>query len=111
MNGVEKMEIDSIVEKMEIELLVEKEFDIFDLVLKTMEHVDKFTSYAGIQKKKYVMCVIKFVIVDRWGYDCYLKYEFIVPLIIEFVIMISKNEILIDINKRVKKCFPHFPCF
>ncbi len=92
------------VEKMEIDLLMINDFNIFSLVIKLMEQAERFITYNGEQKKTYVKQLVKMLLVEKWGLEYYQKYEFIVPIVIEFIITISRNEILININKIKKDC-------
>lgn len=89
----------------------DKNFDLFDFIIKIMEHAETMHGYTGEKKKLYVMQLIKMYMVDKWGEEYFNKYEYIIPLIIEFIITISKNEIIININKKIKKhcgCLPRF---
>ena len=75
-------------------------FGIIDIVVKSMEDVEKYKNYTGDQKKQIVINSVKQIITDG-AYD---KYSDFIPILIDFIIAISKNKYSIDLNK-IKKCF------
>ena len=83
---------------------LEENFNILESVLFHMEQAEKFVSYSGEDKKKYVIQSIKMLMIDKWGMDYYLKYETIIPITIEFIINLSVNRVGIFINRKIKKC-------
>ena len=74
--------------------------NIFELVIRSMEKVENFTTYTNEQKRNYVKHICQMRIIEKYGFNEYQKYELIIPEIIEFIIDISKNKIFININKR-----------
>ena len=87
------------------EIMNREQFNIIDLVIHFMERSDKFITLDGKGKKKQVMNLIRLVMIEKWGAEYYNKYKPVIPIIIEFVILVSHNGVILDINKRVKKCF------
>ena len=75
-------------------------FGLIDIVVKSMEDVEKYKNYSGNQKKKIVIDSVKKIITD----EAYEQYGDFIPILIDFVVAISKNKYSINLNK-IKKCF------
>jgi len=92
-----------------IEFLESKDFTIIGLVKKAMEQAEKLKNtnndyLSGDQKYRYVMMIIGNVMCEKWGDEIYEKYENVIPELIEFLIMVSNNEVVIHINDKLKGC-------
>ena len=75
-------------------------FGIIDIVVSTMQDVELFKNFTGKQKKEYSLSKIKGTI----GPDEYVKYDVLLPILIDFIIAVSKNEYIFNLNK-IKKWF------
>ena len=83
------------------------EFGIIDIVVSAMQDVEAFKKYTSKQKKEYVLEKIKDIISP----EEYEKYDDLLPILIDFIVAVSKNEYLLNLNK-IKKCYQKcFPCF
>ena len=81
-------------------------FGIIDIVVSTMQDVEAFKKHTGKQKKEYVLEKIKDIISP----EEYGKYDDLLPILIDFIVAVSKNEYLLNLNK-IKKCYKKcFPC-
>ena len=79
--------------------------EVINLIIALMEEAEKMNGLSGAAKKDYVTQMIKVVIVEKWGEEYYqTKIKPLVPTLIEFIISMSKNEIILDVNKQLKKC-------
>jgi len=76
------------------------DFGIIDIVVNAMEEAEKLKSYSGNQKKEYVLKMIEDIISP----EAYEKYGDLLPVLIDFIVAISKNKYLLNINK-IKKCY------
>ena len=76
---------------------------LLDIVINAMERVEQM---KGSNKKKTVaLTVIKNSIISIYGKDVYELYQTIIPTIIEMIICLSKNQFVMEINKKIKnKC-------
>ena len=79
-------------------------FGIIDIVVGTMQDVESFKTYTGKQKKEFALTRVKGII----GPDEYEKYDTMLPILIDFIIAVSKNEYIFNLNK-IKKYF-NFSC-
>jgi hypothetical protein len=75
-------------------------FGIIDIVVGTMQDVESFKNFTGKQKKEYSLSKIKGII----GPDEFEKYDVLLPIMIDFIIAVSKNEYIFNLNK-IKKWF------
>lgn len=75
----------------------ESEFDIFNTVIQHMEMAELLHT-DGITRQNYVLTSVKIFIINTYGIECYRKYRTFIPMIIEFVISISKNGIYLLLN-------------
>ena len=83
--------------------------DIIFLLIETMENVEReFSNHSGKIKKKQVLTILKTIIVGRWGLEYFQKYESILPMLIDFIIQVSKNDVVLHLNEVVKRrcCHP-----
>ena len=78
-------------------------FSAIDLVLYFMKKAE-MTTMLGLSKRDYVTSMCEIIISQVWGMEVANKYKELIPDVIEFVVKISKNDIVIDINKAVKNC-------
>ena len=75
-------------------------FGIIDIVVGTMQDVESFKNFTGKQKKVYALGKVNGII----GPDEYDKYNVLLPILIDFIIAVSKNEYIFNLNK-IKKWF------
>ena len=84
--------------------------DIIFLLIETMENVEReFINHSGKIKKKQVLTILKTIIVGRWGLEYWEKYEPFLPMLIDFIIEVSKNDVVLHLNEVVKRslcCHP-----
>ena len=62
----------------------------------------------GYDRKVYVLDIIKLLISQKWGVDVFYKYEDMIEHGIEFIISVSKNELIFGMNKKSKNCLSSF---
>ena len=73
-------------------------------ILRTMESVE-ITDVCGLDKRKLVMQILEQIICDRYGSAIWnAKYRGFAEDTIDFIISLSKNEILIAIYKNMSCC-------
>jgi hypothetical protein len=75
--------------------------DIIHILLKLMENYENDKELIGSQKKELVKSELRTVI----GVVAYDRYYYIIELLIEFIIGLSKKDIEIGLNKIKKNCF------
>jgi hypothetical protein len=83
--------------------------NIITLVLAVMEEAEEVINSgpgAGAIRKDYVIDMIRLLITAKWGVEYYNSYAVIIPFIIEFLIAVSQKNIVLAINKKVRKIFP-----
>jgi len=83
--------------------------DIIFLLIETMENVEReFSNHSGKIKKEQVLTILKTIITGRWGLEYWEKYESILPMFIDFIIQVSKNDVVLHLNEVVKRrcCHP-----
>lgn len=76
------------------------DFGIIDIVVSTMEDVETFQNSTGKQKREHALRRIKHTV----GPETYEKYEDFLPILIDFIIAISKKEYLLNLNE-IKNCY------
>ena len=77
---------------------------ILDIVINAMERVE-FNIKGSDTKKKVALTIIKKSIISTFGEDEYNTYKIMIPCMIEMLILISKNQLIMDINKSIRnKC-------
>ena len=74
---------------------------VLDSILYLMEQAEAVVNYTGKQKETYVLNQLKTLL----GEESYDRYTPIFPLIIKFLVLISKRKIKLDINNIKKCCF------
>ena len=74
-------------------------FGIIDIVVKEMEKIEKHKNKGEDKKKIVINNIQKIISSEAWG-----QYADLVPILIEFIVKLSKNEYSVEINK-LKKCF------
>ena len=72
--------------------------NILNLVLKTMVSMEQIIKLTGDDKKRYVISILEKQLPN---YD---EYKDIIPVIIELVIVLSRQKIAINIKKKLG-CF------
>ena len=85
--------------------------DIIYILIETMENVEReFSNHSGKIKKKQVLTILKTIIVGRWGLEYFQsKCEPFLPILIDFIIQVSKNDIVLHLNEVAKRslcCHP-----
>ncbi len=76
------------------------DFGIIDIAVSTTEDVKTFQNSTGKQKREHALRRIK----DIVGPETYAKYDDLLPILIDFIIAISKKEYLLKLNE-IKKCY------
>lgn len=77
-------------------------FEYIDSIVNTMNSIEKFKDFSGEEKKAYVLRKIQ-----EQNPQEYAKYEDLLPILIDFIVTISKNKNILELNKKaVKFCFP-----
>ena len=71
---------------------------ILPIVLKSMVEVEKIIKLDGVEKKDYVINLLKLNIPD------YEKHEEVIEIIIELVIILSRQKIPINLKKLETLC-------
>jgi len=76
---------------------------ILDIVINCMEKVEFIK--GSDEKKRMAIVIIKKSIISTFGEDEYNTYKIMIPCMIEMLILISKNQLIMDINKSIRnKC-------
>jgi len=76
---------------------------ILDIVITGMERVEFIK--GSDEKKRVAIVIIKNSIISTFGEDEYNTYKIMIPCMIEMLILISKNQLIMDINKSIRnKC-------
>ena len=73
--------------------------DILGLVLKSMVSIETVSKLSGDEKKTYVISLLERELPN------YEEYKDIIPIIIEIVIVLSRQKIPINIKKLEVCCF------
>ena len=73
-----------------------------------MESAELIDGFNGERKKDHVLLLAKNFIINTWGVEIYEKYRDILPLIIDFIIYLSKNPGALDHINHISKCFGCF---
>ena len=77
---------------------------VLDSIVYLMEQVESFIDFSGQQKENYVLNQLKTLL----GNEAFERYHPIFPLIIKFLVLISKQQIKLNLNRlKIKK----FSCF
>ena len=71
---------------------------VMDSLVYLMEQAEAVINYTGKQKEAYVLNQLKTLL----GNESYERYKPMFPLIIQFLVLISKQKIKLDIN-NIKK--------
>jgi hypothetical protein len=72
--------------------------EVLTIVLKSMVEVETIIKLDGVEKKDYVINLLKNKLPD------YEKHEEIIPIIIELVIILSRQKIPINLKKLETLC-------
>ena len=88
----------------DLRLLGQSRYGLFDMVVASMESVEMLVEMTGKEKKQWVMRQM-LDILDVTVYD---RYKDILPIMIDFIIVISKNKYLFSLN-NLEKCGTCFP--
>ena len=89
----------------DLRLLGESRYGLFDMVVASMESVEMLVEMTGEEKKHWVMKQMKDML-DDTTYD---RYKDILPIMIDFIIVVSKNKYLFSLNNVKDKCGTCFP--
>jgi hypothetical protein len=73
--------------------------NILQLVLKAMTSMEQIIKLTGDEKKLYVINILEKQLTN------YNEYKDIIPMIIELVIILSRQKIPINIKKKINSCF------
>ena len=73
---------------------------VLDSILYLMEQAEAVVNYTGKQKEAYVLNQLKTLL----GEESYDRYKLMFPLIIQFLVLISKQKIKLDFNNIKKYC-------
>lgn len=73
---------------------------VMDSLVYLMEQAEAVINYTGKQKEAYVLNQLKTLL----GNESYERYKPMFPLIIQFLVLISKQKIKLDINNIKKYC-------
>ena len=72
---------------------------ILDIVITAMERVEFIK--GSDETKRVAIVTIKNSIISTFGEDEYNTYKIMIPCMIEMLILISKNQLIMDINKSI----------
>ena len=73
---------------------------VMDSLVYLMEQAEAVINYTGKQKEAYVLNQLKTLL----GNESYERYKPMFPLIIQFLVLISKQKIKLDFNNIKKYC-------
>ena len=81
--------------------------DLLRTVISSMEKVESLHGKAsGKYKKEKALLLIQYSLMGIMGRDAYELIADMIPGMIEMVISLSKNEMVIEVNRKIsKKCF------
>ena len=79
-------------------------FEVFQECIALMSDIEKRLT-AGENKKKFVMDVMREMIVISYGEEVWeKKYKDMVSGFIEIVVVMSRSDMLLNINRTIKRC-------
>jgi hypothetical protein len=78
------------------------EYGLFDMVISSMEAVEVLTEMTGEEKKNWVLTRMK----DFLSETAHDRYKDILPIMVDFIIAVSKNKLFLDLNIKNCSCFP-----
>ena len=73
---------------------------VLDSILYLMEQAEAVVNYTGKQKEAYVLNQLKTLL----GNESYERYKPMFTIIIQFLVLISKQKIKLDFNNIKKYC-------
>ena len=73
---------------------------VMDSLVYLMEQAEAVINYTGKQKEAYVLNQLKTLL----GNESYERYKPMFPIIIQFLVLISKQKIKLDFNNIKKYC-------
>ena len=82
--------------------------DIIDLLIQKMEEVENNYEKRGLKgsvKKAEVLYLMEQFIITKWGDEIWEKYRPLLPVLIDFIIKVSKTEVVLRLNEEAKKAF------
>ena len=82
--------------------------DIIDLLIDKMEEVENDyhrRDLKGSVKKAEVLYLLEQFIIAKWGDEIWEKYRPLLPVLIDFIIKVSRNEVVLRLNEEVEKAF------
>jgi very-short-patch-repair endonuclease len=78
------------------------EYGLFDTVISSMEAVEALIELTGEEKKLWVLARMK----DFLSETAHDRYKDILPIMVDFIIAVSKNKLFLDLNIKSCNCFP-----
>ena len=80
-------------------------FEVFQIIVREMEQVEKIQPSSGHHKKIIVMGIVRYIVVNKYGVNVWeTTYRDMVDNFIEIVILLSRSNALRAINKEIRKC-------
>ena len=87
---------------------------VLDILIESMEEVennmDRFDQLSGDAKKSEVLYIMEQFIVGKWGESMWEKWQPVLPILIDFLVKISKNQVILRINEQATR-FCRDRCF
>jgi hypothetical protein len=81
-------------------------FDVIQEAIHLMEEADTFEDLDGKHKKMYVITTLREMMIGIVGTPQWLMFEPFLDPLIDTIIKLSKSEIVLQLNQKVKKsCF------
>ena len=74
---------------------------IIDNIIETMEYVEFREIIGGNRKKEIAMALLEKAVIDKWNIDFWNKHKDIIPVLIDFICALTKNELVLNINQRI----------
>ena len=80
---------------------------VLDTLIETMNVVENnlelYDILSGEDKKEQVMYMMEVFIISTYGNEIWEKWETILPLLIDFIVKISKNQVILKLNQDIHK--------
>ena len=87
---------------------------LLDILIETMEEVEnnleRFDKLSGQAKKEEVLYIMEQYIVSAYGESMWEKWQPVLPILIDFIVKISKNQVILRINEQATR-FCRDRCF
>ena len=79
--------------------------NLFRITAETMNGVEKENKgVSGRVKKKFVMQVMEGIVTDNYGFEAWEDHRELIEDFVEIAIDISKKEIMVNLNKTIRRC-------